>query len=77
MKIDSVGIVGGGAWGTALAQTMRHAGREVCLWAREAEIVEGINRHHVNDEFLRGIRARSEDPGHRYLADPAALRCRC
>ena len=29
MTFNSVGIVGGGAWGTALAQTMRLAGREI------------------------------------------------
>ena len=39
MTFDSVGIVGGGAWGTALAQTLRLAGRDVVLWAREAEVV--------------------------------------
>ena len=37
MNIDSVGIIGGGAWGTALAQAMRRAGRDVVLWAREPE----------------------------------------
>jgi len=55
LKIDSVGIVGGGAWGTALAQAMRRAGREVLLWAREADVVAGINERHVNDAFLPGV----------------------
>jgi glycerol-3-phosphate dehydrogenase (NAD(P)+) len=55
LKIDSVGIVGGGAWGTALAQAMRRAGREVLLWAREPEVVTGINAQHVNDTFLPGV----------------------
>ncbi len=55
LKIDSVGIVGGGAWGTALAQAMRRAGREVLLWAREPEVVTGINGHHANDMFLPGV----------------------
>ena len=41
--IDSVGVIGGGAWGTALAQTLRLAGRSVVLWAREPETVEEIN----------------------------------
>jgi glycerol-3-phosphate dehydrogenase (NAD(P)+) len=49
-------IVGGGAWGTALAATARRAGREVVLWAREAEVVEAINRSHENPLFLPGIR---------------------
>jgi glycerol-3-phosphate dehydrogenase (NAD(P)+) len=55
LNIDSVGIVGGGAWGTALAHALRRAGREVTLWAREAEVVASINERHVNDAFLPGI----------------------
>jgi glycerol-3-phosphate dehydrogenase (NAD(P)+) len=55
LNIDSVGIVGGGAWGTALAHALRRAGRDVTLWAREAEVVASINERHVNDAFLPGI----------------------
>jgi glycerol-3-phosphate dehydrogenase (NAD(P)+) len=55
VKIDRVGIVGGGAWGTALAQSLRRAGRDVLLWAREPEVVAGINEKHVNDPFLPGL----------------------
>jgi glycerol-3-phosphate dehydrogenase (NAD(P)+) len=55
LKIDSVGIIGGGAWGTALAQAMRRAGREVVLWAREPEVVEEINARHLNSLFLPGV----------------------
>ncbi len=54
MRIDSVGIVGGGAWGTALAQSLCRAGREVLLWARESEVVASINTRHANDAFLPG-----------------------
>jgi glycerol-3-phosphate dehydrogenase (NAD(P)+) len=55
LKIDSVGIVGGGAWGTALAHTLHRAGRDVMLWAREPEVVTAINAGHVNEMFLPGI----------------------
>ena len=55
MKLDSVGVIGGGAWGTALAQTLRLAGRDVVLWAREAETVDDINQRHVNRTFLPGV----------------------
>lgn len=55
MKIDSVGIVGAGAWGTALAQTMRRAGSDVVLWAREPEVVAAINDRHINETFLPGV----------------------
>jgi glycerol-3-phosphate dehydrogenase (NAD(P)+) len=55
VKIDSIGIVGGGAWGTALAQAMRRAGRDVVLWAREADVVAAVNARHVNETFLPGV----------------------
>lgn len=55
VKIESVGIIGGGAWGTALAQTLKHAGRDVLLWAREPEVVTSINDSHVNAMFLPGV----------------------
>lgn len=55
MRISSVGIVGGGAWGTALAQTLAIAGRDVVLWAYELETVREINDHHLNRNYLPGV----------------------
>ncbi|WP_334146000.1 NAD(P)H-dependent glycerol-3-phosphate dehydrogenase [Hyphomicrobium sp.] len=55
MTIDRIGVIGGGAWGTALAQTLALAGREVVLWAREEDTVSDINTRHVNRAFLPGI----------------------
>ncbi len=49
-----IGIVGGGAWGTALALTARRAGRTVTLWAREPEVVAEVNGAHRNTRFLPG-----------------------
>ena len=49
------GIIGGGAWGTGLAVTARRAGRDVVLWAREAEVVAAVNGRHENSLFLPGI----------------------
>ncbi len=49
-----VAVIGGGAWGTALADLLARKGEQVVLWAREAEVVDGINRRHVNDMFLPG-----------------------
>jgi glycerol-3-phosphate dehydrogenase (NAD(P)+) len=57
--MQSFGIIGGGAWGTALAQTLRRAGRTVMLWAREPEVVESINKHRENSYFLPGVRLDS------------------
>lgn len=48
------GIVGGGAWGTALANAMALGGKETILWAREDEVVAAINTTHENTVFLPG-----------------------
>lgn len=72
MKIDSVGIIGGGAWGTALAQTIHRAGRKVLLWVREEEIVVAINSRHVNEMFLPGVTLDSAIRATGALADAAA-----
>jgi glycerol-3-phosphate dehydrogenase (NAD(P)+) len=50
-----LGVVGGGAWGTALALVARRAGADVTLWVREPEVVTGINKQHVNALFLPGV----------------------
>jgi glycerol-3-phosphate dehydrogenase (NAD(P)+) len=55
MSFASFGIIGGGAWGTALAHTMQLAGRRTLLWAREAEVVAEINTEHRNTPFLPGL----------------------
>ncbi|HYZ47790.1 MAG TPA: NAD(P)H-dependent glycerol-3-phosphate dehydrogenase [Sphingomonas sp.] len=49
-----IGVIGGGAWGTALAQVAAEAG-EVLLWAREGEVVAAINTAHENVSFLPGV----------------------
>lgn len=54
-NIQSIGVIGGGAWGTALAQTARLAGRDVVLWVREPEVAADINERHVNSLFLPGV----------------------
>lgn len=48
-------MIGGGAWGTALAQVASAAGRETLLWALEPEVVEAVNTSHQNALFLPGI----------------------
>jgi glycerol-3-phosphate dehydrogenase (NAD(P)+) len=50
-----LGIIGGGAWGTALAQVASAGGRETLLWALEAEVVEAVNSRHENPIFLAGV----------------------
>ena len=50
-----LGIVGGGAWGTALAQVAGAGSRGTLLWALEDEVVRSINEGHENSLFLPGV----------------------
>lgn len=50
-----IAVLGGGAWGTALAQVMASDGTPVRLWAREADVVDAINNTHVNPTYLPDI----------------------
>ena len=63
MSFERLGVIGGGAWGTALAQVGASGGGDVLLWAREPEVVEAVNSGHENKVFL---------PGHRLAASVRA-----
>jgi glycerol-3-phosphate dehydrogenase (NAD(P)+) len=67
------GVVGGGAWGTALAQLLAADGTPVRLWAREAEVVDAINRDHRNPVFLPGAALSPSLAATADLADMAGL----
>ncbi|MEM6584538.1 MAG: NAD(P)H-dependent glycerol-3-phosphate dehydrogenase [Pseudomonadota bacterium] len=54
-----VGVIGAGAWGTALAQMLASDGREVLIWAYEAEVVEAINDHQKNPLYLPSAQLRA------------------
>jgi glycerol-3-phosphate dehydrogenase (NAD(P)+) len=69
-RLQAVGVIGGGAWGTALAQVCARAGREVTLWAREPEVVEAINARHENTAFLPDVPL---EPAIRATGDLAGL----
>ena len=47
-----IAIIGGGAWGTALACVVRRSGHEAVMWIREPEVVELINAGLGNPIFL-------------------------
>ncbi|MGE0179931.1 MAG: NAD(P)H-dependent glycerol-3-phosphate dehydrogenase [Sphingomonas sp.] len=53
-----IGIIGGGAWGTALAQVAAAGGEDVALWALEDEVVRSINERHENALYLPGLALR-------------------
>ena len=56
MTIEKLAVIGGGAWGTALAQVAAHGGRETLLWAMEDDVVTAVNRIHENPVYLKGIK---------------------
>ena len=62
-------VIGGGAWGTALALVASRAGADVVLWARDPAIVTAINERHENPVYLPGI---ALDPAIPATADPEA-----
>ncbi|MEP3114450.1 NAD(P)H-dependent glycerol-3-phosphate dehydrogenase [Nisaea sp.] len=55
MSIEKIGVLGAGAWGTALALAAQRAGRETVLWSRRPDQTEAIRRTHENAEYLPGI----------------------
>ncbi|MEK6279280.1 MAG: NAD(P)H-dependent glycerol-3-phosphate dehydrogenase [Acidobacteriota bacterium] len=52
--VKGIGIIGAGSWGTALAVVAARAGHDVQIWARNVDVVESINRNHVNSVYLAG-----------------------
>ena len=54
-RVLTCAVIGGGAWGTAIADRLVRNGHPVTLWAREGDVVDAINAHHVNPRFLPNI----------------------
>ena len=52
---ETVAVVGGGSWGTALANAAAAAGRPVTLWMRDAEAAARIQEDRVNARYLPGV----------------------
>ena len=48
-------VIGGGAWGTALADLLAANEHEVVLWSLEPDVASSINRCHENQRFLKGL----------------------
>ncbi len=60
-------VLGAGSWGTTLANMLAKKGDEVRLWAYEAEVVEAVNRDHLNPVFLPNSPL---DPSLKAFGDP-------
>lgn len=70
MSYQTIGVIGAGAWGTALAQTLSSTGRDVTLWSFEPDVADAINTGHMNARYLDGVPLT---PSLRATSDPAAL----
>jgi len=51
-----IGIIGAGAWGTAVARVLADKGHAVSIWSFEKDTVEDINVRHENARFLPGVK---------------------
>ena len=58
-EIQTVAVIGAGAWGTALAQLLAEKGVPVHLWVREPEVFADLGRERLNHTFLPGVRLSS------------------
>lgn len=53
--MNRIGVIGAGAWGTALANAAAKAGRHVVLYGRDAELIAAIGASRKNEKYLPGV----------------------
>ena len=70
MEFDRIAVLGGGAWGTALANVAARAGRKVTLWEYDAANADELSRRRES-KFLRGVRVEDSIAVTRDLAEAA------
>ncbi len=56
MTVRTIGVIGGGAWGTALANAAASSGKAVALWMRDKEAAAAAELSRTNEPYLPGIR---------------------
>ena len=52
---EKIGVIGAGAWGTALAMLLADKGHDVCLWMYEKDLAEETGRTRENRVYLPGF----------------------
>ena len=52
---ETIGVLGAGSWGTALAGLLAGKGHEVRLWSYEPDVADSINTRHENARYLAGV----------------------
>jgi glycerol-3-phosphate dehydrogenase (NAD(P)+) len=68
--MSKIGVIGAGAWGTALAMVAHRAGNNVILQAHEQEVADAINSVHENTTYLPSFKL---DPAIKATADLAEV----
>ncbi len=53
--MQTIGIIGSGSWGTALAQVFSEKCDTVKLWGRDKNLIESINKERINFKYLPEI----------------------
>ena len=54
--MSKIGVIGAGAWGTALAMAAQRAGNDVIIQAHEPDVAKAINDTHENPTFLKNFK---------------------
>jgi glycerol-3-phosphate dehydrogenase (NAD(P)+) len=71
VSFQRIAVVGGGAWGTALANSAALAGREVCFWMRDPDRARSLREARENARYLPGVRLHERVRPSADLADLA------
>ena len=53
--MKKISIIGAGSFGTAIAVVLGHSGYSITIWAREKEVVDGINQKRFNPEYISDV----------------------
>lgn len=70
-KFYRIKVLGGGAWGTVIADLLAKADNEVTLWCLEEDVVADINRRRQNHRWLPGVTLSDKITATADLADLA------
>lgn len=68
-RAQKIAVLGGGAWGTALALVALRGGNQVSLWARDEAAIASITAGNGNPRYLPGVEL---DPGIEATTDAMA-----
>src|SRR6056297_3135991 len=55
MDSQSIGLIGAGAWGTAVSKVLAENGHQVQMWSYEQDVANAINHTHENRTYLQGV----------------------